>query len=157
MWETFGPDVLVALIGAALTVAIAFATYVLNERRREWQALRSLVDELHHRRALTLIDSVRPVPHADELDDFLHVNASVLSIREEIRRTRDSVTLNSDLQRALGLMTRACNRYLETTAARPEQYLYSLSELRRELSEGVHALAATRRTVKVREPGDGAF
>jgi len=30
MWTTFWPDVLVAAIGAFLTVLIAYATYLLN-------------------------------------------------------------------------------------------------------------------------------
>ena len=53
MWQTFWPDVLVVVIGATLTVGIAFATYILNVRQNELRALRSLIHEVHQRRAFS--------------------------------------------------------------------------------------------------------
>ena len=43
MWTTFWPDLLVAVIGASLTVFIALATFVMQRRRAEDGLLRSLI------------------------------------------------------------------------------------------------------------------
>jgi hypothetical protein len=157
MWQTFLPDLLVTFIGAVLTVAIAFCTYLLNERRREKASLSALVGELHHRRALSLIENPMTVPDAEVLDDFVRANASILSVRDEIRRTRDIVKSSAALQEVLASMTRACNRYLESAAAEPDQYWYLLDDLRRHLADDVHRLVTLRPRVRALEPGSGAF
>jgi hypothetical protein len=157
MWQTFWPDVLVAVIGAVLTVAIAYLTYLLSVRRTEKQALNSLINEFHHRRAISPRTALGPVERAAEKDDFLRANLSVLNMRDEIRRTRDAVRSIADLHDPLSQMTRACNNYLETSAREPDRYLYLLDDLRKELSSSLHRLAVTRRGVRVYEPGQGAF
>lgn len=157
MWQTFWPDLLVAIFGAFLTVATAYVTYLLSVRRREKQALNSLIYEFHHRRAVAPRANLRTVECAAETDDFLRANLSVLSMRDEIRRTRDVVRPIIELHGCLSELTRACNNYLESSAQHPGQYLYLLDELRNELSSKTHKLAATRRGVHVREPGEGAF
>lgn len=53
MWLTFWLDVLVAVFGAVLTVAIAYGTFLLNLRRNEKLALGSLINEVHHRRTFS--------------------------------------------------------------------------------------------------------
>lgn len=156
MWQTFWPDVLVALIGAALTVLIAFTTFLLRLRLEEKRALQSLINEMHRRRALA--PGPEPViPDAASRADFAQANASILSIRDDIRRTRDRVPQVESRQRPLSNMTRACNRYLEVSAASPPHYAILLGELRGELSESVQELARARRGVNPLEPGAGAF
>lgn len=156
MWDTFIPDLLVALVGAVLTVLIAFVTYKVNARVDETKALNSLIEELHRRRALAPGDD-QPIPGAAQSDDFVRANASVLSMREEIRTTRDRVRQLQLAQLPLSEMTRACNRYLEMSAIAPERYARLLGELRKDLDRQVRALAATRRRVPHLVPGDGAF
>ena len=156
MWLTFWPDVLVAVIGAALTVLIALVTYLLRLRLEERRALQSLIDELHRRRSLA--PGPEPViPNAASDADFGRANASVLSIRDEIRRTRDRVRQIESLQGPLSRMTRACNQYLEVSAAFPPHYAILLGELRRDLSGSVTQLSAARKGVVASEPGHGAF
>lgn len=156
MWQTFVPDVLVAIIGAALTVLIAFATYLLRLRLEEKRALQSLINELHRRRAL-VPGPERIIPNAAEIGDFQWANASILSVRDEIRRTRDRVRQVDSRLIPLSAMTRACNRYLEQSAAAPPHYVLFLAALKHELEENVRALARARRGLKPLEPGSGAF
>ncbi|MGD8166662.1 hypothetical protein ACEXOS_005525 [Herbiconiux sp. P16] len=161
MWETFWPDILVAIVGAIfgsmLTVGIALGTFFITFRRREDQALGALIKELHERRAVAQIGTLREIPEAAILDDFARANRSVISLRDEIGRTRDLVGPTADLQAPLSAMRRACNRYLETSSVLPERYWYLLDDLRVELSAGVHDLAKVRRRLPRLEPGGGAF
>lgn len=96
MWATFWPDVLVAVIGAALTVAIAFGTYELSVRRTEKLALRALIIDLSHRRAFS--GSPGTTPGAVGTGDYARANASVLSARDEIRHARTQVRQLPSLQ-----------------------------------------------------------
>jgi len=156
MWDSFIPDVLVACIGALLTVFIALATYLLKIRLDEKRAIQSLIGELHRRRAIA--EGPEPViPGAEQLADFARANASVSSMRSEIRATRDRVRQVESLQVPLSQMTRACNRYLELSAASPDFYAVYLGDLRRELSPLIERLATERRGVVALEPGAGAF
>jgi hypothetical protein len=157
VWATFLPDTIVARFGALLTVLIAVLSYLINRRMLETSALQSLVDELYVRRSLTPPAKLRIVSKARKLDDYMFASASVLSIRDEVRRARDSARSSPALQSALIEMTTACNAYLETSAARPEEYLFLLDVLRCELSKGVHHIAALRRGVKPKEPGGRAL
>ncbi|GAA0499469.1 hypothetical protein GCM10009532_24700 [Microbacterium aurantiacum] len=155
MWVTFWPDVLVACIGAGLTVLIAYATYKLNLIRDEAQSLNSLIGELHRRRAL----ASRPVviPGARENPDFARATSSVLSIRDEVRRTRDRVRQIEPTEQPLSRMTRACNYFLEASDAEPDQYAVLLVKLQADLSGAVADLASSHRGVRHLEPGAGAF
>lgn len=156
MWESFIPDVVVALIGAVFTVMIALITYVMKIRVDEKRAIQSLIGELHRRRAIA--EGPEPViSGAEQSPDFARANASVASMRTEIRATRDRVRQVDSLQAPLSEMTRSCNRYLELSAAYPDHYAEYLGDLRRELSPQVRRLAALRRGVVAQEPGGGAF
>lgn len=155
MWDSFVPDLLVALIGAFLTVAIAYLTYLLKVRHDEQLAAQSLINELHRRRALrpTL---VRTIPGAADSDDFIRVHRSIATIRREIRSTRDRTRPVDKLQRPLSDMTRACNRYLSRSAASPDDYVIHLEELRHELADSIHTLVSAKRGLVALEPGAGA-
>ena len=156
MWDTFLPDLLVAIIGAVLTVVIALATYLLKIRLDEKRAIQSLTNEMHRRRALTA-GSEPMIRGAAESEDFLRANSSIATIRTEVRSTRDRVRQIESMQDPLSGMTRACNRYLELSSARPDAYAIYLGDLRRELTPLVQKLASRRRGVVAHEPGGGAF
>jgi hypothetical protein len=155
MWDTFLPDLIVAVIGALLTVLIALVTYLLKVRLDEKRAIRSLINELHRRRALA--EGPEPVvENAAQLDDYTRANASIVSIRREIRLTRDRVRQIEAIQSHLSAMTRSCNRYLELSDASPDRYAIYLGDLRRELTPLVERLARTHRGIANHEPGGGA-
>ena len=156
MWSTFWADVVVAVIGALLTVLVAALTYGLNERRRETLSLRALIYDLGHRRAL-VVDVPREIPNALELDDYHRASASVLNMRDAIRQAVEGVRDSKKLQDILSQMTRACNTYLENSAASPSRYWYYLAELRDSLAESVRALKTVKKGLKVHEPGERAL
>jgi hypothetical protein len=157
MWTTFWLDIIVALAGAIFTVAIAVITFWLGSRQRELQAIRSLVGELHRRRALTEIVAPRRLRRARTLSDYAQAATSVLTMKDEIRRARDSSRSTPKLQEIFASMTRSCNRYLELSAGSPNQYLFLLQSLRQELAQDVRRLTEARRGVPNLAPGEGAF
>lgn len=154
MWDSFLPDLVVALFGAVLTVAIAVATYGVKIRLDEKRAIQSLINELHRRRALRpAVEGM--VAGATDSDDFVRVTSSITSIRDEIRRTRDRVRQVDRLQDPLSEMTRACNRYLTLSAARPDAYVIYVGDLRRTLTSSIQELARRQGGVVALEPGVG--
>lgn len=155
VWTTFWPDLLVAVLGAALTVFIAWVTYVLNVWRNELRALKTLVSDLSHRRAFS--GEAGTISGAVELGDYARCNASVLSAKEEIRRAREKVRELPSLQVPLRRMTQACNVYLETSERDPDSYATGLVRLRDELHEEIRKLARKRRGLPTDRPGGGAF
>ncbi|WP_147284816.1 hypothetical protein [Kocuria rosea] len=161
MWNTFWPDLLIAFIGAVmgavLTVGIALATYRVQLRSNEKHALRLMVEEIHHRRAFTLIENVRVVPGAQELVDFKKVNSSVLDVRERIRLAREQTRPESGAQGPLSDMTSACNRYLRATARHPDGYMHELMSLRGSLWKNIQKIAEEIRGVPALEPAGAAY
>lgn len=155
MWLTFWLDVLVAVFGAVLTVAIAYGTFLLNLRRNEKLALGSLINEVHHRR--TFSGHAVRVNGAVNSPDYRYANSSILSVRDEIRHTRDAVRGLPAIQEPLSMMTHACNRYLENAENDPDLYAFGLVTLREELMQQIERLATTRRGLHALWPGDGAF
>lgn len=136
-------------------MGIALATYALTVRRNELRALNSLVLDLHHRRAFA--GQSVPIPGARDTDDYSRANASVLSVKDEIRHARGQVREIPALQRPLARMTRACNAYLEQAEREPDLYAVGLVQLRVALEEEIRKLARERYGLSVRRPGDGAF
>lgn len=156
MWNTFIPDLVVATFGAALTVIIAFTTYIIKVRYDERLALQALIDELHQRRAVA--PGPEPtIPNAAELGDFDRANRSVISMREEIRRTRDRVRQVPALRDPLSEMTRACNHYLELSEGTPPRYAQLLGRLRDDLDAQIRRLSAVKRGLTPLTPGMKAF
>ncbi|WP_411721164.1 hypothetical protein [Mycetocola sp.] len=156
MWLTFLPDLLVAVIGAALTVVIALATFMVQRRRTEDGLLRGLIDDINRRRAFTPIEEVQSVPDAKELPDFHRVSRSVLALRDEIKRTRDGIRGDRQVQRALTEMTRACNRYLEDSDIDPDNYWHHLMTARELLDESIQKIAKSS-NVEALAPGEAAY
>jgi hypothetical protein len=156
MWETFWPDVLVAFIGALLTVAIAYGTFLIQQRRQEKHVLRGLINDLHHRRALA-ITAPQEIWNAEEGKDFHRAGLSVIDIRDHIRRARDLVRQDSSTVEPLSDMVRACNRYLEESESKPNFYAFFLKTLHDDLHKGVVNISDKVRGLKAHEPGAAAF
>lgn len=156
MWTSFVSDLLVAVFASLLTVAVAYGTYVLKVRHDETLALQSLIDELHERRALAP-NHGQVVPHASGLPDFEWANRSVSAIKGEIRRVRDQVRQVPELRKPLKRMTQSCNRYLEMSAAAPENYAVLLGTLRIELFDEIHNLHSVNKRLRVLQPGTDAY
>src|SRR5689334_9675255 len=109
------------------------------------QALNLLIEELHHRRALSPIGTLMHVANAELSDDYARVNASVLSIKDAIREARQLSRPVRTVRVPLSRMTNACNRYLELADRHPNRYWYFLDDLRQEVLAEVDALAGSNR------------
>lgn len=157
MWSTFWPDLLVTVIGAALTVAIAFGTYLVQRRVREKRALQKLMKVIYEKRAVAPVVNPQVMPGARELEDFQYVSSSILDLRDQIGLTREQVRPESPVQSHLSHMTRACNQYLESSSRRPEGYCYNLVTFREELWESIEKICQLSRSIEALEPGGGAY
>lgn len=153
------PDLVVALIGALvgalLTVAIAYGTFLMQQARQEKQVVRGLITDLYHRRALA-VRTPQEISNAGERKDFERVGLSVIDIRDHIRRVRDQVRQDTETVDALSNMIRACNRYLEGSEGEPNFYVFLLQTLQKDLEEGVSQIAERVRGVDALAPGRGA-
>lgn len=156
-WDSFVPDLVVAVVGAAFAVLAAALTFLFSSRRREKMALQRLIEELHRRRAFVELDNPGWIEDAAEFDDFHRVAASVLSTRDEVARTRDVVRASPKFQDPLARMRVACNQYLELSEFDPNNYPSHLMKLRGDLSNQVHRLVSARRSLVLREPGAGSL
>lgn len=152
MWDTFWPDVLVTVIGAVLTVAIAYGTFLLQQRRTEKQVLTNLIHDLHHRRALRAF-APEYVEGASDSDDLKRTSSSVLEVREQIRTTRNSLPPRSKASPLLSKMLVACNQHLRESAREPDWYQEHLIELRTSLTYGVEEICSKVRCLTFLEPG----
>lgn len=155
MWETFWPDVLVAVIGALLTVAIAYCTFLIQQQRQEKQVFRGLINDIHHRRALA-VAYPQEIPGAEERKDFHRASLSVIDIRDHVRRARDQVRQDSPTLASLSDMIRSCNRYLEESEAAPNFYTFHLKTLREELDDSLVAITRRVRGVETLPAGAAA-
>jgi hypothetical protein len=155
MPDTFWSDLLVAVLGAVFTVVGAGVTYLIARAIAKTQALNGLIREMHHRRALKIREPV-VIPGAQKMNDYKWANASILSLRDEIRRARDQVGAGKRLQEPLAEMTRACNRYLEQSNTEPTRYAILLDALQTQLAAEARKLAR-RPLVGYLEPGAGSY
>lgn len=156
VFEYFWSDLIVAVVGAVLTILIAWVTFLLSRRRREKLVVISLVRELHARRALAPSKSQARVRNAKRLPDYTRASASVLTMRDEIRRARDRLRPLLKFEKPLAEMSRACNRFLELSAVDPPNYTALLVTLRYELAVQISQLS-TAADVEYLAPGEGAF
>lgn len=154
-------DLMVALFGAVvtslLTVGIAFVTYLINKRAEERQVLRVLIDDIHHRRAVGPDLNVRPVPNAEQSNDFDRVNQSILEIRRRAALAREKVRLKSPARKSLANIIVDCNRYLELTERDPDNYLYELYSLRSELWKNIQKICHGYLFIEPLEPGESSL
>lgn len=155
MWETFWPDLLVTVLGAVLTVGIAYGTFLLQQKRTERQVLTNLIHDLHHRRALRAFAPKRG-NGASESDDFKRTSASVLEVREQIRTARNSLPPRSNASPTLSKMLVACNRHLRESARDPDGYQTHLMMLRTSLESRVVEICSKVRGLEPMQPGAAA-
>lgn len=156
MWETFWPDVLVAVLGSMLTVAIAYATYWIQRRRAERQLLNNLVNDLSHRRALRQI-TPRAVKGANGLEDYDRTSQSVIDMRDQIRSTREHLPPESRAHGLLSAMHSACNRHLHLSSRNPDKYQFYLMDLRKELELEIREISQRVRKIDTLPPGSSAY
>lgn len=154
--NTFTQDLVIAVISSVLTVAIAFITYKLNVRARENNALRSLFEDLSTRRALVTIEPIE-VLGAHDIPDYQRVNSSILLVKEEIKRARDTIRPIPVLENSLRSMIKSCNIYLEEAEESPDHYQFYLMKLSHDLEVCMHDIHNSRRTVSILKPGENAF
>ncbi|ERI37290.1 hypothetical protein IG195_02800 [Arthrobacter sp. TES] len=156
MWDTFFADVVVALVGAVLTVGIAYGTFRLQLRHNEKRVLRHLIWDLEHRRALS-IGHPMEIPDAAIKDDYKRAGLSVVDIRDRVRQTVDQVQPKSNAQAYLSKMMASCHHYLEDSDASPNSYTFHLAELQRNLHEAVRGVASSVSGIDAGEPGSLAY
>lgn len=158
MWDTFLSDTLVtvigAVLGACLTVGIAYKTFQLQQRHTEKQVLTNLIHDLHHKRALRAITPTR-VPNARESPDFDRTTKSVLEMREWIRTARNSLPPRSHASPTLSGMLVACNRHLRRSDRNPDNYQAELMKLRKSLHSGVLEICSKVPHLEPPPPGSG--
>jgi len=152
MWDSFWPDVLVTVIGAVFTVAIAYGTFLIQQRRAEKQVLTNLIHDLHHRRALRAF-TPEHVVGASRSNDFQRTTSSVLEVREQIRTARNGLPPRSSASPPLSQMLVACNRHLSRSAREPDSYQEHLLNLRTSLTDEVDVISSKIRGLKPLEPG----
>lgn len=156
MWNSFWPDLIIALIGALFTVAIAYGTYCFEQRRTELGALRELINDIHHRRSVADFHP-KVVPDARDLPDFQWAGMSVVEIKDIAKRTKNHARPDSKVQATLSSMVSACNRYLEESEISPDCYQYLLGSLRTELTECMAQIAHNRKGIEGLEAGGAAY
>lgn len=156
VWDTFWSDVLVAVIGATLTVAIAYGTFLIQQGRSERQLLNNLISDLHHRRALRET-TPRNMPDARGVGDFDRTSLSVVDIRDRIRATREHLPANSGVHGLLSAMQSDCNRHLHHSSRDPDRYQFHLMDLRNDLEYGVTEISRQVRWVNDLAPGSAAY
>ncbi|MFG6501949.1 hypothetical protein [Microbacterium sp. P05] len=154
MWDTFWPDVLVAVIGALVTVLLGFLTYLGRVRLNEKRSLRSLVESVHRNRAFA--GEGVDMSGAGDLDDYRSAVASVAALREDILLAREHSRQLPKIEQPLSEMTRACDRFLENSETSPDDYAVDLESLEEELSLQLLKIERAVRGVKAKEPGGGA-
>lgn len=156
MWDTFLADVTVALIGAVLTVGIAYGTFRPQLRHNEKRVLRHLVWDLQHRRALAIGNPVE-IRDAATKEDYKRAGLSVVDIRDRVRQTVDQVRANSKAQVYLSEMMASCHHYLEDSDSLPDFYALHLANLQRNLHDAVLGIASEVSGIKAGEPGSLAY
>ncbi|MFJ4208530.1 hypothetical protein ACIPY2_08730 [Paenarthrobacter sp. NPDC089675] len=156
MWDSFWADVVVAVIGAVMTVGIAYGTFALQQRHNEMRVLRHLIWDIEHRRALAIGIPVE-IPHARALDDYKRANLSVVDMRDRVRYSVDQVRPNSKAHEGLSKMTAACHHYLEDSHSDPDFYAFFLRDLQLALQLAIQGLASEFRGIEFREPGSSAY
>ncbi|WP_147360283.1 hypothetical protein [Clavibacter lycopersici] len=144
MWATFWPDILVATIGAMLTVAIGLITYLVQQRRSNEQLVRNLADDLAMRRAFMPISPSVTSPLGDDPD---RCRKSVQSAQAQIALIRDQIAPDHRLRALLQEMAAWTREFKSLNEADPERWQFALMEVRGEL---VVRLRAVERVMRLK-------
>jgi hypothetical protein len=129
-WTTFGPDVIVAVIGAGITLAFAGVTYFRQLNRKNRQLVLNLAEDLAVRRAL---HEIEPRMASGRTPGAKYCFASVHAAQQRIGSIRDEIAPNEALRSALHDMVRYCADYKESFEEEPRRWQYNLMRLRRRL------------------------
>ena len=141
-WVTFWPDVLVAGIGAALTVAVALITYLMQQRRKNRQLVRNLADDLANRRAFKPID---PGVSSPDTDDAKRCRLSVQEAQDQISRIRDQIAPDHRLRALLQEMVLWCREYKNLLEVDDRRWQFALMEIRGELDDRLRRIESSLR------------
>jgi len=141
-WSSFFPDLVVACFGAALTVLIAYGTYVVQRRRQDLQIIRILADDLATRRALQLIS---PRAASGASDDAQRCFSSVHAAQQQLAALRNQVTSNRPLHAMLQEMVLATRAYKNSIERHPDKWQFALMMVRAELVERLRAIERATR------------
>lgn len=151
MPDTFGSDVLVALVSAVfaavLTAIAGYVAYRFELSRRQREAVRHLAQVLASRRAMKgPLEAIR----VDASDPRL--SADLESCRHSVRYARDSIVEvnravrpGSPAQNPLDSMTQATNQFLTSSNRDPNSYWLQLNDLREKLTRGIEHLGIATR------------
>ncbi|MEO8262344.1 MAG: hypothetical protein ABI566_07215 [Pseudolysinimonas sp.] len=139
MPDTFCWDVVVAVIGALVTVGLGLVTFLVSRYISKTRLLNLLIVDINERRAFVV--DPRKVRGARETNDFKWATESVLKCRDEIRRARNEYGFGKRVHGALDSMRRACNHYLEDSSRDSDSYPIHLARLRAELDANTDQLA----------------
>jgi hypothetical protein len=137
MWGTFWSDILVAALGAMLTVAIALITYRVQQRRSNEQLVRNLADDLAMRRAFMPISPFVTSPVGVDAD---RCRKSIQSAQSQISLIRDQIAPNHRLRALLQEMVAWAREFKSLNEADPERWQFALMEVRGELVARLRAI-----------------
>lgn len=151
--ENLWGDILITVLGAVLTVFIAYATFQRQQKSSERQILANLIHDLHHKRAFLRINAVW-VQEGAESEDFQRISDSVLEVREWIRTARNSLPPRSRASSSLSEMLVACNCFLSRSSRHPENYQAELMKIKKTLSSKVDQVCSRVSGVEPLEPGE---
>jgi sulfur transfer complex TusBCD TusB component (DsrH family) len=136
-WTTFGPDVIVALIGAGITLTVAGVTYFRQLNRKNRQLVFNLAEDLAVRRAL---HEIEPRTSSGRSPGAKYCFASVHAAQQRIGAIRDQIAPNEALRSVLHDMVRYCADYKESFEEEPRRWQYNLMHLRRRLVAGLRQI-----------------
>ena len=134
-WSSFIPDLVIAVIGAALAVSVALWTYFRQLRLKNLQAVRNLADDLSMRRAFVPVAPVEGLG-GDAERCFLSVQAA----QQRIAQIRDEIAPDHELRAELQQLVLACVVYKSRVEVEPQRWLFALMSLRGELVTGLHRI-----------------
>ena len=148
--------VLPALLAVALLaggLAAGWGGCLLWQRRRELNALRELVTQLHLKRVFAEAGPVSQGPES-AVDDPLRCRSAVADARGQVREALAELRPGSvKLAAVLVDMEAACAAYLRQVGADPGAYASRLPALRLELHTGLRRLCSLREDLEYLAPG----
>jgi hypothetical protein len=146
MWTTFWPDLLIGVIGAVLTVAIAVVSYRVQQRLANKQLVRNLADDLAIRRAF---EEITPFVSSLESIDGQQCRSSLESAQKQISAIRDQIAPDDQLRAVLQEMVAWSREFKNLTDANPDQWQFALMDVRAEL---VSRLRRIEKLMRLKEP-----
>jgi hypothetical protein len=151
MWTTFWPDLLIGVLGAVLTVAIAVVSYRVQQRLANKQLVRNLADDLAMRRAF---EEITPSVSSLESVDGQRCLSSLRSAQQQISAVRDQIAPDHQLRAVLQEMVAWSREFKNLTDENPYQWQIALMDVRAELVSRLRRIERLMR-LKKRLPDPG--